>query len=371
MKTLLWLGNPFFFPCLKDFLGVENADLGGFLQGPWRAVCHYPAAEELLTWQDCIAVAGAEPDMVIVGDTSRPPFVLGVEKFPCLTVLYAVDTHIHSWLPWYGQAFDICLVSLKDHLSFFRHKMVPDERVLWSPPYALSTCMSAPLLYCNRAFAAEKRPLPCVFVGSTDANTMPLRHHFLQHLGALVPQLRVIQGYYSKYYPFARIVVNICEQGDLNFRNFESMGCGAALVTPAIGNGLNDLFEDGKHVKMYEIAPFGAPEHPRPLDEICAIAVQAAESAAGQILQLLRDDDLRQTLARHGCEEVKRAHMAEHRVQSLVRLVQSLPPDVPKQRCAKAGFIRNECLKLVYLHWSETLPDAMGEAYIKAARGEL
>lgn len=375
MKTLLWLGNFFFYPALKELLtGASRRDVysGGFWEGPWQTVWHEPAAGHLLTWQDCVRIAGVEPDMVIVGDTSRPPFVLGVEKFPCLTVLYAVDTHIHSWLSWYGQAFDACLISLKDHMEFFRHKILPEDRLWWSPPYSRPVNWTKFPQYLGLSLAAEARPLPCVFVGSMDATRMPLRHHFFSRLAELVPQVRVVRGAYEGYYTRARIVVNICEHGDMNFRIFESMGCGAALVTPVLGHGLGDIFQAGIHMQTFDVARFGSPDSPLPSHEAQAIAVHAAESAAAHILELLRDDAQRLNLARHGCAEVHRAHRAIHRAQVFMQRVAELPTTAVEQRHDKADIIRKTCLKLPYLHWSESLDsEDMRQMYIKAARGEV
>ena len=75
----------------------------------WRVVFRQPRDGEYFTWNNCLELSGGPPDALVAADTSRPPFVLGVERFPCLTLFYAVDTHIHSWMPLYGQACDACL----------------------------------------------------------------------------------------------------------------------------------------------------------------------------------------------------------------------------------------------------------------------
>ena len=111
MKTLLWLGNPFF-----------RADMERY---GWRVVFRQPRDGEYFTWNNCLELSGGPPDALVAADTSRPPFVLGVERFPCLTLFYAVDTHIHSWMPLYGQAFDACLISLRDHIPFFAGQRLP------------------------------------------------------------------------------------------------------------------------------------------------------------------------------------------------------------------------------------------------------
>ena len=105
MKTLFWIGGPSRFETK--------------LLPEWNVVRAEIRPGTFLTWADCVKLCRGEPDAVLAGDSSLPPYLLGVEDFPCPTIFYAVDTHIHSWLPFYGQAFDACLVSLRDHLPLF------------------------------------------------------------------------------------------------------------------------------------------------------------------------------------------------------------------------------------------------------------
>ena len=64
MKTLLWLGNPFF-----------RADMERY---GWRVVFRQPRDGEYFTWNNCLELSGGPPDALVAADTSRPPFVLGV-----------------------------------------------------------------------------------------------------------------------------------------------------------------------------------------------------------------------------------------------------------------------------------------------------
>ena len=101
-RKLLWLGSPFFSGALSDC--------------GWEVRVHNFEEIAVFAWEDLVRLAGWEPDVLVVADKSRPPFVLGMEAFPCLTLFYAVDTHIHSWYPWYAQGFDACLVTPRvDH----------------------------------------------------------------------------------------------------------------------------------------------------------------------------------------------------------------------------------------------------------------
>ena len=86
MRRLFWIGSPFFWQSLRE-TGWDEV-----------AFCNFEEPR-VLGWQDVVRQAGFVPDVVVVADKSRPPFVLGVEDFPCFTVFYSVDSHIHSWQP--------------------------------------------------------------------------------------------------------------------------------------------------------------------------------------------------------------------------------------------------------------------------------
>ena len=95
------------------------------------------APSEVYTWERILTLTGGEPpEAVVAGDLSGPPFILGVENFPCLTVFYSVDAHIHAWHPAYAQGFDLCLVSLKERTGDFCTGRLSSVRIIWSPPYA-------------------------------------------------------------------------------------------------------------------------------------------------------------------------------------------------------------------------------------------
>ena len=89
MRRLLWIGNPFFCRSLR--------------QCGWDAVAtHNFETPQAYGWDDLCRLAGFTPDVLVVADKSRAPFVLGVEKFPCLTIFYSVDAHIHAWQALYA-----------------------------------------------------------------------------------------------------------------------------------------------------------------------------------------------------------------------------------------------------------------------------
>lgn len=332
MEKIFWLGNPYFAADL------ENCG--------WKEVfIHTPDRLKPYTWQDILSLANFVPDLVVLGDSSFPPYLLGVEDFPCVTVFYSVDSHIHSWHPLYAQAFDACLVSLYDHIPDYSGPFLQSERIWWSPPFAKN----------------EDRPNPeispsvdCLFVGTVNSELMPKRSAFLSSLKKLVPGLQISSGDYRELFPQGRVLVNHSEHADLNFRVFEAMGCGGCLVTPRIKNGLDRLFVDG--------------------EEMVAYAPDDAGDAAYRIQFLLDNADLRQYIARTALEKIDASHRSIHRAQAFTDHICDLAVNDPyglvNKRRSLAEKIRSQSLALPYLHWAAELADEeMKQAYLHALKG--
>ncbi len=329
--SVIWVGNPFFYPALAD--------------SGWRMHWINPEPGRVLNWKDVTGNAPFTPDLIVVADKSTPPVITGMEFFPCLTVLYAVDTHIHSWLPYYAMAFDACLVSLKDHIPTFTGMGLPAGRVWWSPPY--SHPRDAP---CPPDPGTALRDL--VFVGTVDPAVDPGRHSFLEELRRHVPDLYATRGPYRALFSQARLVLNHAAAGDLNFRVFEALGCGACLVTPRVGHGLEELFRDGEDLFLYD--PDDMP------------------GLARLVRSLLDDPARRARAAAHGYAAVNAKHRMRHRAEAFARNVAALrgnargAPSVAA-RLKKAPAIR-KALRFMYLLHAETAPfPAAKEAYLRAA----
>ena len=273
-----------------------------------------------------------------------PALLLERGRFPCLTVFYSVDSHIHSWQPLYAQGFDACLVSLRDHLGLFSGPFLPPERVWWSPPFARDDDQPRP---------GTPKLWDCLFVGTVNENT-PRRAAFLRDLASRLPGLRRTRGNYRELFPQGRVLLNHCEHGDLNFRVFEAMGCGGCLVTPRVGHGLAKLFVDGEHLVGY------TPDD--------------AGDALFRIELLLKNPELVTYIGETALAETDARHRARHRAQAftdhLCDLWMQDAAALIAARQARAEAIREECLKMPYLLWAEELaePD-LKAAYLAAARG--
>ncbi|WP_316897956.1 glycosyltransferase [Pseudodesulfovibrio indicus] len=321
---------------------------GGYLH-PQFAECGYDvrrvalSAPRVLDWDAVCRETGCEPDFVVYADASLPPPLVGLEQFPCPTLFYCVDSHIHEWYPFYAQAFDLCAVSLLDHLPRMTLRLGPD-RVFWLPPF--------PIRGERPPKVAPKRIWDVLFVGRVDPETSPVRARFLTEFAAEVDRIEVREGTFANLFPKARIVLNIAERGDLNFRVFEALATGACLLTPRVGNGQDRLFEDGVHLFTY------AQNDPR--------------DAARKANWLLAHPELCERAGLAGLAEIDAHHRRRNRVRTILDHIEGLDREaVVRERLAQADMIRDKYLRLLYLHWGVEVTDARSrELYLKGARGD-
>ena len=331
-KLLVWLGPPFFAPRLPE-LGWE------LIRADHDVTCPR-------TWNDILTLTGgATPAVLVTADASIPPPVTGMEAFPCLTIFYAIDSHIHSWYPLYGQGFDLCLVSLRDHLPLFAKGRLTSETVRWSPAYALNEH--------RPPSASPAMEWDLLFVGTVDQQRAPERYLFLTEAKARFPGLHITRGNFVALYPRAKLVLNECTHGELNFRVFEALGCGACLLTPDIGPPLTEMFVDGKELFLY------------PQRDVPAMLRLAR--------RLLDDDTLRQRAAKAGLAAVDAGHRASHRAAALdewlsVLFTSGQAESLTQQRLEAAVTIHRNVLRLLYLLHAESIDHPqLRKSYLRAA----
>ncbi len=323
---IAWVGNEFF--------RAHVARLGH------EAVRVAVSKGEALDWDELCERAGFEPNLVVYADVSRPPVLLGVEEFPCLTLFYCIDSHLHAWYPFWAQAFDLAAVSLKGHLWRFHARLTP-ERVLWLPPAPQDRHKPDP---------SVEPEWDLLFAGNVSRTTTPKRYEFLERLGKLVPGLVVRKGRFEELFPRARLVLNIAEKGDLNFRVFEALACGACLVTPRVKHGLDDLFVNGRHLFTYD---------PRNIEDL-----------AGLVRGLLDNPQRRERVAKAGHKLVEEKHRFVNRARSLMDLVDTVDPGrTVARRLVMAGTVRDLFLRDVLLGFARQYKDLpLGARYLEAGK---
>lgn len=314
---LLWYGNTYFAKSLSA-------------QG-WEIDIKHQNQPSAVSWQELFQDLPRWPDILVVGDFSGPPPLLDPHTCPCLTVLYSVDSHIHSWHPLYAQAFDLSLVSLKDNIPLFIGAHLDATRILWSPLFAHDDLQAEP----------GKTIWDTLFVGKVDELLTPKRFATLKVLSTHLPDLQVRQGNYRKLYPQAKVVLNFCDHGDFNFRVFEALACGSALLTPRIGHGLTDLFTHGDDLWLYETG-----ESPTDVKDLLK-----------QIRHLLASPEVRKRISRNGQAKINNAHRAKHRAMSFTQWLRGhSQADLLAKRQRSSATMYRDILRPLFLHLSEILP---------------
>jgi glycosyltransferase involved in cell wall biosynthesis len=227
-------------------------------------------------------------------------------------------------------------------VPIFREALSP-RRVIWLPPSAAAVSPEA------LPREADK-DIDLLFVGKVDAELTPRRAALLGQLAALFPGLVVTRGNWRELFPRARIVLNVAEHGDLNFRVFEALSVGSCLLTPEVGHGLTELFTPGEHLFTYP---------PGDLDALAAT-----------IRTLLSEPARRERVARQGFETLRQRHGPAARADRFARWITAQPAAELTRRRLEAARAIPASLRLLYLHWAEALPgDPRAALYLAAAKG--
>lgn len=163
----------------------------------------------------------------------------------CPTAWYAIDTHMdfdkHVRI---GRMFDLTFVAQKQYV-------IP-----------LAACGVAQAHWLPLAFAPELAPsgesareIDIAYVGSENASMHPVRKALLASLRGHFASTRfgsATPEEMGHIYASAKLVFNRAVKNDINMRFFEAMGAGAVLLTDRIiENGVEDLFEEGRHYVTY------------------------------------------------------------------------------------------------------------------------
>jgi len=182
-------------------------------------------------------------DFLLVVDPP-PDLPLGLDTAACVTAAYFIDVHqdLSSRIEL-SKLFDVVFVAQKDCISPFRR--IGHRRVHWLPLACDPNLNSEP---------SRTKMYDVGFIGKLGAQGSPR----YQILTGVLPRFQTndFKRYYApremaSIYGQSKIVFNASINGDLNMRFFEAMASGAMLVTDRIENGLQNLFQEGKHYVGY------------------------------------------------------------------------------------------------------------------------
>ena len=231
---------------------------------------------------------GWHPDFILLTDDSTYPMFWGMEEVEVPLGWFAIDSHIHhAWHRAYAAIFDFIFVAQKDYVPMYvfeRERQV----VTWLP-------------LCAFPFSQTERSFPPLydlsFVGNVNSRCNPERRMFIESLQAQYP-LHVATGEFVSIFTRSKMVLNQCASQDVNFRTFEAMACGSLLLMERVRNGLEELFQDGIHLVLYEKGN---------VDQVIEIAKYYSQH-----------EQARKTIAHAGQEEVLEKHTYVHRAQAIL-----------------------------------------------------
>lgn len=272
------------------------------------------------------------PDCIIFHDNSSPLMFNGFDETDIPTILYSVDTHHHSILhSFLYNVFDATFVAQSDYIPYFTQRgQNPEWLPLWASRYV---------------DASTDKKHGAVFVGNINPDLNPERKTFFDALTQKVPVF-LTRGHYWEIFPFSEIVINQTVKGDLNFRVFEAMMCGAMLLTEKSGNGLFELFKDGTHLVSY--------------------TKNNVDEAAALINEYLNNPARMREVAAAGREEILKKHLSRHRAEVMFNKVTQLKKTRSPLRYS--SMMVNFAILAQRLHQISTSQETMFHVYISALR---
>ncbi len=261
---------------------------------------------------DLLTSRGFTPDLVFWADVCRPPSVVGFENFPAVTLGYSIDSYCNPWHIPYGAAFDAMFAAQKDYVRFFDDAPIT-RPTAWLPLFADPDT--------DQDLGLD-RDIPVSFVGTVTGSINTARKAFLARFKRRCP-LFVLTGDYGSVFGRSRLVLNQSAAGELNFRVFQAMACGAALLTEDTGNGLNDLFTPGQDLLVY------------PRDDDRAAAALAHQALEPENAAALAE------MAVRGRDQVRAKHGADQRAAQVLAMARRLAAEgAPRRRLAALDLIR-------------------------------
>ena len=183
-----------------------------------------------------LAQASFSPDILFYCDNGNLPYLFDPQNIPYPNVWYSIDTYCNPWHIPYGHGFDLTVVAQKDFVPLFTNEGI---RAFWLPLFCRESLA-------NQTFTIE-RDVPVSFVGNVGHKNNPERLPFLKNFKRIHPLVMHV-GDFVPIFTRSQIVLNQLAFAEVNFRCFEVMACGAALLTETCANGLDELFKIGEEI---------------------------------------------------------------------------------------------------------------------------
>jgi glycosyltransferase involved in cell wall biosynthesis len=228
------------------------------------------------------------PDLFLWIDSVPGYAPRNIARLDCPTACYLIDTHLNlqTHLEW-AWRFDWAFLV---HRQFCADIAASGcSRVAWLP------------VACDPEIHRQP-PMPkrhdIGFVGSLNQDR---RRQLIERLQRRWP-VHVERSFLramARTFAESRVVFNNAVRDDLNMRVFETMAAGSMLLTDAApGSGLDEMFDDGRHLVLYD-----------------------DDTLEEKVAYYLAHDDEREAIARAGQAEVLRWHTYDHRAATLIDCV--------------------------------------------------
>jgi 2-polyprenyl-3-methyl-5-hydroxy-6-metoxy-1,4-benzoquinol methylase/Tfp pilus assembly protein PilF len=185
---------------------------------------------------------GFEPQLFLWVDSGKKVLAEDVDLLTMPRICYLIDTHIDLQTRInVARQFDFVFMAQKAQVPDFVEAGM--KRVHWLPLACSPELHDLP---------PQERIYDIAYVGSlTDSNDRRLK--LFQRVRERFPNCKIGRFWphqMADIYSRSKIVLNACVNRDVNMRVFEGLASGAMLITDE-ADGLEDLFEDGKHLAIY------------------------------------------------------------------------------------------------------------------------
>ena len=229
------------------------------------------------------------PDMYIWVESVYGFFPKNIKSLGIPTACYLIDSHLSlEWHVKWSLNFDYVFIAQKEYIPEF--KKAGNKNVFWLP------LGCDPDVHC---VGSVPKLFDVGFVGSINASHVR-RFELLKKIESKfqLAYKRCFWTEMSEFFASSRIVFNNAIKNDLNMRVFEVLSSGAFLLTDMTNNnGQAEMFLDGEDYGIY-----------------------TDDNILEKVDYYLKNETLRERIAKRGQEVVHKAHTYKHRVEEILNI---------------------------------------------------